>query len=92
MTGRELIVDRFAGGGGASTGIELALASMGVTTGVDIAINHSGGALAMHAANHPDTSRGLKELDLVKPDTTFLGVCQTGLWFEYPLECQVWLD
>jgi DNA (cytosine-5)-methyltransferase 1 len=47
---RELIVDSFAGGGGASTGIERAL---GISP--DIAINHDAVALAMHAANHPDT-------------------------------------
>jgi DNA (cytosine-5)-methyltransferase 1 len=46
----ELIVDNFAGGGGASTGIEAALARA-----VDIAINHDADALAMHNANHPDT-------------------------------------
>jgi DNA (cytosine-5)-methyltransferase 1 len=46
----ELIVDNFAGGGGASTGIELALGRP-----VDIAINHDPEALAMHAANHPRT-------------------------------------
>jgi len=47
---RPLIVDSFAGGGGASTGIELALGRS-----PDIAINHDEAALAMHAANHPDT-------------------------------------
>ncbi|OCP05013.1 MULTISPECIES: DNA cytosine methyltransferase [unclassified Ensifer] len=45
-----LIVDSFAGGGGASTGIEMALGRS-----PDIAINHSADALALHAANHPDT-------------------------------------
>ena len=44
-----LIVDSFAGGGGASTGIEMALGRS-----PDIAINHDPIALAMHAANHPD--------------------------------------
>lgn len=47
---REIIVDSFAGGGGASTGIEMAL---GVSP--DIAINHDAVALSMHAANHPAT-------------------------------------
>ncbi len=46
----ELIVDNFAGGGGASTGIELALGRH-----VDIAINHDPEAVAMHQANHPQT-------------------------------------
>lgn len=45
-----MIVDSFAGGGGASTGIELALGRS-----PDVAINHSAAALALHAANHPDT-------------------------------------
>lgn len=47
---RELIVDNFAGGGGASTGIELATGRS-----VDIAINHDPAAIAMHEANHPET-------------------------------------
>lgn len=46
----EIIVDNFAGGGGASTGIELALGRL-----VDIAINHDPAAIAMHKANHPFT-------------------------------------
>lgn len=45
-----LIVDNFAGGGGASTGIWKAL---GVSP--DIAVNHDAKALAMHEANHPET-------------------------------------
>lgn len=45
-----LIVDSFAGGGGASTGIEMALGRS-----PDIAINHSADALAMHMVNHPET-------------------------------------
>ena len=44
----ELIVDNFAGGGGASTGIEQALGRP-----VDIAINHDPDAIAMHTINHP---------------------------------------
>lgn len=47
---QEIIVDNFAGGGGASTGIELATGRS-----VDIAINHDPAAIAMHRANHPDT-------------------------------------
>ena len=46
----ELVIDNFAGGGGASTGIEKAIGRP-----VDIAINHDPEALAMHAANHPHT-------------------------------------
>lgn len=50
MEAMELIVDNFAGGGGASTGIELATGSS-----VDIAINHDPAAIAMHRANHPNS-------------------------------------
>lgn len=45
-----MIIDSFAGGGGASTGIEAALGRS-----PDVAINHSTSALALHAANHPET-------------------------------------
>ena len=47
---RGLIIDCFAGGGGASTGIEMALGRQ-----VDIAINHDPEAIRMHKVNHPDT-------------------------------------
>lgn len=47
---RGLIIDNFAGGGGASTGIEMAIGRS-----VDIAINHDPNAIAMHKANHPGT-------------------------------------
>lgn len=46
----EIIVDNFAGGGGASTGIEIATGRS-----VDIAINHDIEAIKMHKANHPNT-------------------------------------
>lgn len=46
----EMIVDSFAGGGGASTGIELATGRV-----VDIAINHDHDAILMHKTNHPHT-------------------------------------
>lgn len=47
---REIIVDNFAGGGGASLGIEA-----GIGRPVDFAINHDAEAIAMHRANHPHT-------------------------------------
>lgn len=50
MLQQPMIIDSFAGGGGASTGIELALGRS-----PDVAINHNPNALALHAANHPDT-------------------------------------
>ena len=46
----EIIVDNFAGGGGASTGIELATGRV-----VDIAVNHDPDAILMHRTNHPHT-------------------------------------
>ena len=57
-----LIVDNFAGGGGASTGIEMALGRP-----VDIAINHDPEALAMHAANHPRTRHFVEDVWAVEP-------------------------
>jgi DNA (cytosine-5)-methyltransferase 1 len=47
---QEIIVDNFAGGGGASTGIEMATGRS-----VDVAINHDPSSIAMHTVNHPDT-------------------------------------
>ena len=59
---REIIVDNFAGGGGASTGIELALGRS-----VDVAINHDPVAIAMHKVNHPDTKHYLENVWDVDP-------------------------
>ena len=50
MINGELVVDNFAGGGGASTGMEMATGYS-----VDIAINHDPEAIRMHKANHPST-------------------------------------
>ncbi len=50
MINGELLVDNFAGGGGASTGIEMATGYS-----VDIAINHDPEAIRMHKTNHPNT-------------------------------------
>lgn len=50
LADHELVIDNFAGGGGASTGIARALGRP-----VDIAINHDPDAIKMHMANHPDT-------------------------------------
>lgn len=57
---RELIVDSFAGGGGASTGIEMALGRS-----PDIAVNHDRIALAMHRVNHPLTRHMLQDVATV---------------------------
>jgi DNA (cytosine-5)-methyltransferase 1 len=58
----ELIVDLFAGGGGASSGIEQGLGRM-----VDIAINHNAAAVAMHQANHPQTKHLVSDVFEVDP-------------------------
>ncbi|MFC4435994.1 DNA cytosine methyltransferase, partial [Cupriavidus respiraculi] len=58
----ELVVDNFAGGGGASCGIELALGRH-----VDIAINHDPEAVAMHAINHPQTEHHCESVWDVDP-------------------------
>lgn len=59
---REIIVDNFAGGGGASTGIEMATGRP-----VDIAINHDPAAIAMHKANHPETEHYCESIWDVDP-------------------------
>lgn len=73
---RELIVDSFAGGGGASTGIEQALGRS-----PDYAINHDAEALALHAANHPQTVHLSKNVWQVDP-LDVVGRRPVGLaWF-----------
>lgn len=59
-----LIIDCFAGGGGASVGIEMALGRQ-----VDIAINHDPAAILMHKTNHPDTlhiTEDIFKVDILK--------------------------
>jgi DNA (cytosine-5)-methyltransferase 1 len=60
--GDELVVDLFAGGGGASTGILEALGRH-----PDIAVNHSAAALAVHEANHPTTTHYREDVFDVNP-------------------------
>lgn len=62
MINGELVVDNFAGGGGASTGIELATGYS-----VDIAINHDPEAIRMHKANHPYTKHYCEDVWQVDP-------------------------
>lgn len=61
---REIDVDSFAGGGGASVGIESATGRP-----VDVAINHDPEALEMHKANHPDTVHYINDIWSVDPIT-----------------------
>ncbi|MBE6547836.1 MAG: DNA cytosine methyltransferase [Ruminococcaceae bacterium] len=62
MLEQELVVDNFAGGGGASTGIEMAIGRS-----VDIAINHDPDAIAMHRENHPTTKHYCEDVWEVDP-------------------------
>lgn len=84
-----IVVDNFAGGGGASTGIERALGRP-----IDYAINHDAEAIAMHRANHPRThhlnsnvwdvnprklvGRRQVELGWFSPDCTFHSKARGG--------------
>lgn len=73
---REIIVDNFAGGGGASTGIEIATGRS-----VDIAINHDPEAIRMHMANHPSTKHYCESVWNIDP-TEVCGGHPVGLaWF-----------
>lgn len=58
----ELVVDLFAGGGGASTGIEQAIGRS-----VDVAINHDPEAISLHQANHPQTRHYCSDVFEVDP-------------------------
>lgn len=84
-----LIIDLFAGGGGASTGIEAA-----VGRPIDIAVNHDPEAIRMYKVNHPDTLTltedifsvdlepyiGDREVDLLwaSPDCTHFSIARGG--------------
>lgn len=72
----ELIVDSFAGGGGASMGIELALGRS-----PDIAINHDPEAIAMHQANHPHTRHYCESVWDVSPKKATGGKPMGLAWF-----------
>lgn len=73
---KEIIVDNFAGGGGASTGIELATGRS-----VDIAINHDPAAIAMHEVNHPDTEHYCESVWEVNPVEAVKGRPVGLAWF-----------
>ncbi|EMJ4790244.1 MULTISPECIES: DNA cytosine methyltransferase [Klebsiella] len=76
MRESEIIVDNFAGGGGASTGIELAIGRS-----VDIAINHDPNAVAMHTTNHPDTLHYCESVYSVRPKVATAGRRVGLAWF-----------
>lgn len=72
----EIIADNFAGGGGASTGIELATGRP-----VTIAINHDPAAILMHKTNHPYTQHLQASVWDVDPETVCAGRPVGLAWF-----------
>ena len=76
MINGELIVDNFAGGGGASTGIEIATGQS-----VDIAINHDPKAILMHKTNHPSTKHYCESVWDVEPIEATEGKPVALAWF-----------
>lgn len=76
MINGELVVDNFAGGGGASTGMEMATGYS-----VDIAINHDPEAIKMHKMNHPDTKHYCESVWDVDPIEACNGHPVAIAWF-----------
>ena len=72
----ECFVDSFAGGGGASTGIELATGHP-----IDIAINHNEAAIMMHQRNHPLTEHYIEDIWAVDPKVAVRGRHVKLAWF-----------
>lgn len=72
----ELLIDNFAGGGGASTGIEMALGRP-----VDIAVNHDTDAIDMHTLNHPHTRHYCESVWEVDPREITQGLPVGLAWF-----------
>ncbi|WP_407580993.1 DNA cytosine methyltransferase [Acinetobacter pittii] len=76
----KIIVDFFAGGGGASTGLE-----MGLNRPVHVAVNHNPKAISMHEANHPHAKHYVQDVFAVDP----IEICdgyQVG-WFHASPDC-----
>lgn len=71
----ELVIDLFAGGGGASTGIEQAIGRH-----VDIAVNHDPEAVSLHQANHPQTLHYVSDVFEVEPRAVAQGRRVGLLW------------
>jgi len=74
--GDEVIADNFAGGGGVSTGIEMALGRS-----PDLAVNHDPQAIAMHRANHPETEHRIESVWRVDPRKACRGKPVALAWF-----------
>jgi len=87
-TTHELVIDCFAGGGGASEGMEMAMRDMRLAgllpddhrCAVDIAINHDPKAIAMHAANHPRTMHLTADIWTADPLSVTGGIAVGALW------------
>ncbi|MGN5376119.1 DNA cytosine methyltransferase [Sphingomonas hankookensis] len=73
---RPLIIDNFAGGGGASTGLEAAFGRP-----VDVAVNHDEAAIAVHAANHPHTAHLCQSIMSIDPVDATGGAPVLLAWF-----------
>lgn len=71
----ELVIDLFAGGGGASTGIEQAIGRP-----VDIAVNHDPEAVALHTVNHPQTQHYVSDVFEINPLMATRGMPVGLLW------------
>ena len=71
-----LFIDGFAGGGGASTGIAQAIGRE-----VDIAVNHSPTAIAIHKANHPTTTHFCQDIKALWPRAATKMRPVAGAWF-----------
>ncbi|AYF32322.1 DNA (cytosine-5-)-methyltransferase [Vreelandella alkaliphila] len=76
LFGHELVVDNFAGGGGASEGIEQALGRS-----VDLAINHDTTAIAVHTANHPGSEHSVADVWDIDPEQATNGMPVGLAWF-----------
>lgn len=72
----EIIIDNFAGGGGASTGIEAAIGRP-----VDIAVNHDPEAIVTHEANHPFTEHHCENVWDIDPVKVTRGRPVGLAWF-----------
>ena len=72
----DCFVDSFAGGGGASTGIEMATGHP-----IDVAINHDEAAIMMHSRNHPFTEHYREDIWAVDPKTAVRGRHVRLAWF-----------
>jgi len=76
LPGRPIVVDGFAGGGGASVGLSAAIGRS-----VDVAINHDKDAIAMHISNHPETKHYCENIWDVDPAEVCEGRDVDVAWF-----------